>query len=84
MPVLVDSVPTMGKPSKTFDARRLLDLFDDDLDDETIGAALGVGRSTINKWRNGRSCDLSIYRADSLAIRTGRHPCLVWPETWWD
>lgn len=69
-----------GKP---FDARVLLSFFDDDTDDEIIGAALGVGRSTVNKWRNGKSHMLGPYRADSLACRIGKHPALVWGRLWW-
>lgn len=61
----------------------LLALFDDEVDDDTIGDILGIGRSTVNKWRNGKSCDLGTYRADTLAIRAGHHPCLVWGDEWW-
>ena len=72
------------KDSRPFDARVLLTYFDDDTEDEVIGEALGVGRSTVNKWRNGKSYMLGIYRADTLAIRLGKHPSLVWGDLWWE
>lgn len=71
---------TTGKP---FDARVLLDYFDEETDDEIIGEALGVGRSTVNKWRNGKSHMVGPYRADVLACRLGKHPALVWGRLWW-
>lgn len=74
----------MARPHKTFDARLLLAVFDDDMDDDTIGEVLGIGRSTVNKWRNGKACALGTYRADVLAIRAGKHPALVWGRDWWD
>jgi hypothetical protein len=70
-------------PRATFDARVLLALFDDETDDDTIGDALGVGRSTVNKWRNGKGHMIGPYRADRLAISVGLHPALVWGRQWW-
>ena len=69
--------------SKPFDARLLLLYFDEEQDDTAIGEILGVGRSTINKWRNEKSHMIGIYRADSLACRIGKHPALVWGNLWW-
>jgi hypothetical protein len=71
------------QPAKTLDARLLLALFDPDTDDDAIGEALGVGRSTVNKWRNGRAYMINLYRADTLAIRLGYHPALIWGSDWW-
>lgn len=78
---LADPDPAFS--SKPFDARRLLLYFDEEQDDTAIGEILGVGRSTINKWRNEKSHMLGIYRADALAIRIGKHPALVWGNLWW-
>lgn len=70
-------------PRKPFDARLLLRYFDSDMEDEMIGEVLGVGRSTVNKWRNGRSHMVGVYRADVLACRIGKHPAIVWGRLWW-
>lgn len=78
---ILDRVPR--QPAKTLDARLLLALFDPDTDDDAIGEALGVGRSTVNKWRNGRAHMINLYRADTLAIRLGYHPALIWGSEWW-
>lgn len=42
-----------------------------------LAEACGVARYAIYRWR---SEGLPIYRADTLAVRAGFHPCEVWPE----
>jgi hypothetical protein len=69
---------------RLFDARILIDLFDEECDDTLIGESLGVGRTQVNRWRNNRSYLLTAYHADRIAIRIGTHPSLLWGRQWWD
>jgi hypothetical protein len=67
-----------------FDARVLFALFHEDCDDALIGESLGVGRTTVNKWRNNRQYMLNAFYADRIAIRIGTHPAMLWGRQWWE
>lgn len=67
---------------RIFDARLLLELWDEHTDEQDIAAALGVNRRTVRMWRQGDPL-ISAYRADRLSIRIGTHPALVWGQQWW-
>ena len=74
---------TVATPKK-YDARLILEHFDEEADDVVIAAALGCNRAQVNKWRNGKNVLISVYRADRYAIRIGLHPSLIWGPIWWD
>jgi hypothetical protein len=69
---------------RLFDARILLDLFDEETDDTLIGEALGVGRVSVGRWRKDKQYLLTAYHADRIAIRIGTHPAMLWGRQWWE
>lgn len=69
---------------RPFDARVLFALFDAECDDTLIGEALGVGRTSVNRWRNNRSFMLTAWHADRIAIRIGTHLAMLWGRQWWE
>ena len=71
------------KLPKHYDVRELLALFDVTMDEYQIAEALGVTRRKVRQWRAGEAVMINAFRADRLAVRTGRHPSLVWGVAWW-
>lgn len=62
-----------------FPATKLLELFDEKTWASSIGEILGVGRSAIQTWRQGKTY-FDQWSADRYAIRLGMHPAQIWPE----
>lgn len=60
----------------------LLDKFADlgELDDKQLGIRLGVGRSTVLRWRRE---GLPLRIADRVAIHLGMHPVEIWGNAYW-
>jgi hypothetical protein len=54
---------------------------DDVLGVRRIAAILGVGTTTVSRWR--RDGTVPIYAADKAAVTLGEHASTVWGEDWW-
>lgn len=65
-----------------FCTRALLAQFPPHATAQNIGDALGVKRSTIERWRWSK-CHLEYERADEMAVRIGLHPCEIW-QNWFE
>ena len=65
---------------KTFDPAPVLDDYPGRTDRELAGL-LDVSVPTIRSWRTGRR-QLKATQADTLAIRVGLHPAILWPDQW--
>jgi hypothetical protein len=49
--------------------------------EEEIAHRLGVGRHTLNRWRqNG----LTLTSGDRIAISLGTHPYVIWGNHYWE
>lgn len=65
-----------------FPATALLDQFEEGTWANHIGEQLGIGRSNIQRWREGKTF-FDPYTADRYAIKLGKHPSQIWPN-WFD
>jgi hypothetical protein len=48
--------------------------------DHVVGDRLGVGRTTVMHWRQGRG--IHWRKADEYACKIGLHPYSVWGDEW--
>lgn len=70
----------MNKHVKRFPARTLFK----DFDKEQIRIAAeraGYEPRLVHRWIS-KDAQFSVWRADEIAIRFGKHPVTVWGESW--
>lgn len=70
----------MTKRTKKFPARTLFANYDPE-QIRTAAERAGYQPALVHRWIS-RDVQFSVWRADEVAIRFGKHPVLVWGESW--
>jgi plasmid maintenance system antidote protein VapI len=63
------------------DPAPVLERFPADMPSRDIAAQVGVGETSVRRWRNG-SRGIGRDQADRIAVALGLHPDLLWDD-WW-
>jgi|688.fasta_scaffold155037_8 hypothetical protein len=61
-------------------AEPLFSMFNGELNDAQMAAALRLKRSRIGYWRK---YGIPFYQADEVACHIGVHPSYIWGKQWW-
>lgn len=72
--------PPKERFKKYLSAEPILKRFDSTTTQADIAERLGVHEATIGAWKRGGTLNWQL--ADSIAIRLGTHPAMLWGDDW--